>query len=265
MITFRSNNNGLSPGDRKPTGLETGHLLLQVMMYHNVSQSPGGRRRKAMYADHLRSRRIDPVGLGGAAVIGGAIIAALINVAPHLMIRQPTTFPIVDYPEPPTPPVEKKAEPPKKVVEKQPADRIVVPPPPFTLPHSDPILTHPTDLIDQPPPPLGLGTGEGKAIDPPVAPPPFIAADIDPRYADDFQPPYPGDKLRAEEEGMITVRVQIGTDGRVKAIDPVGKADLSFFDATKRQALKLWRFKPATRGGVPVESSKTMTVRFRIT
>jgi protein TonB len=217
-----------------------------------------------MYADHLRSRRIDPVGLGGAAIIGGAIVAALINVAPQIMIhaKDPDLgiFRVDPY-VPPPPPVDVKK--PQKPVPKS-DEKIFTTKPLVASDTSDNHLD--TTTIE----PTTFGTTvivpAATIGDPPVAPPPpFIAADVDPRYADDFQPPYPADKLRAEEEGMITVRVQIGADGRVKAIDPVGKADASFFDATRRQALRLWRFKPATRGGVPVESAKTMTVRFRIT
>jgi len=152
----------------------------------------------------------------------------------------------------------------KKTTELPPISHIVVPPPPISLPPTPPVFTNVISTID-PPPLSNLGTGEGRAVEPPPAPPPaLIGAEVDPRYADDFQPPYPAVELRAEMEGLITVRVQIGADGRVKAIEPVGKGSPGFFDATRRQALSRWRFKPATRGGVAIESWKTMTVRFEI-
>ncbi|RYE01614.1 MAG: TonB family protein, partial [Sphingomonadales bacterium] len=62
----------------------------------------------------------------------------------------------------------------------------------------------------------------------------------------------------------VSVRVLIGTDGRVKAVEQVSATSTAFFEATKRQALGKWRFKPATRGGVPQESWKTMSVRFEL-
>jgi len=215
-----------------------------------------------MYADHLRARRVDPVGLAGAALIGGAILAALINVAPQLA-HQIVFKPLETYPVPP-----EHVPPPEKPIKKEIKQAPLPDEKPFVV---EPIVDHPTppDPIEftkvEPPynPPV-IGKAE-PIVEPPVAPPPpLIPADIDPRYADDFQPPYPAAELRAEMEGLITVRVQIGADGRVKSIEPVGKGSPGFFDATRRQALSRWRFKPATRGGVAIDSWKTMTVRFQI-
>jgi periplasmic protein TonB len=41
-------------------------------------------------------------------------------------------------------------------------------------------------------------------------------------------------------------------------------SDSDFAKATEKQALNSWRFKPATRDGVPVEDWQTLTVRFDI-
>ena len=38
----------------------------------------------------------------------------------------------------------------------------------------------------------------------------------------------------------------------------------AFAKATEKQALKAWRFKPATRDGIAVEDWQTLTVRFDI-
>lgn len=60
------------------------------------------------------------------------------------------------------------------------------------------------------------------------------------------------------------MKVLVGIDGRVKAVELVSADDPGFAEATRRQALRHWRFRPATRDGVPVESWRTMTVRFRM-
>ena len=60
------------------------------------------------------------------------------------------------------------------------------------------------------------------------------------------------------------MRVLIGTDGRVKAVELVSSDSPGVFEETRRRALARWRFKPATRGGVAEESWKEMTVRFQI-
>jgi protein TonB len=50
----------------------------------------------------------------------------------------------------------------------------------------------------------------------------------------------------------------------VKALEAVRAAAPAFLEATRRQALVKWRFLPATRGGLPVESWREMTVRFEL-
>ena len=102
-----------------------------------------------------------------------------------------------------------------------------------------------------------------RPADPPL-PPPLVLAKLDPRYAAGFQPDYPASEQRREIEGAVRVRVLIGTDGRVKAVELVSTDSPGFFEETKRRALAKWRFKPATRGGVPEESWQVMTVRFEI-
>jgi periplasmic protein TonB len=92
----------------------------------------------------------------------------------------------------------------------------------------------------------------------------FKAAFRDPRFARSFQPEYPVGKLRLEIEGSVTVRVLVGTDGRVHEVQVLRTTDPDFASATERQALKAWRFKPATRDGKPVEDWQTLTVRFDI-
>lgn len=110
--------------------------------------------------------------------------------------------------------------------------------------------------------PLPLPPGPPIAIDPP--PPKLVVAQIDGRFADAFQPDYPASEQRREVEGLVKVRVLIGTDGRVKAVELLSSDSPGFFAETKRRALAKWRFKPATRGGVPEESWKVMTVRFEL-
>ena len=100
-------------------------------------------------------------------------------------------------------------------------------------------------------------------VDPP-APPKLVLADVDPRFAGAFQPDYPAREQRGGIEGVAKVRVLIGADGRVKAVELISADSPGFFEATKRRALAKWRFNPATRGGVPEESWKVMTVRFEI-
>ena len=100
--------------------------------------------------------------------------------------------------------------------------------------------------------------------DPPKPVPEPVRKDATMLASSELQPPYPASEQRAEKEGSVTVRILIGTDGRVKLVEKVRGASEAFFRATEQQALRHWRFKPATVDGRPVESRKIITVHFRL-
>jgi len=79
-----------------------------------------------------------------------------------------------------------------------------------------------------------------------------------------LQPPYPPAQERAQRAGSVQVRVTIGTDGRVTGVQRISATNDDFWEATERQALRRWRFRPALLDGRPVEATKVMTVTFRI-
>lgn len=169
-------------------------------------------------------------------------------------------------------PVPMPSPPPENIDTPKPRERAPETQPVF---QPKPVAEHPADTgpeiattrnlgdVYPPYPPFDGGAKiEPKQPDPPA--PVTIGPEIDARYAGDFQPPYPSQLLRTGVEGKAVIRVLIGGDGRVKQVAIVGADDPLFADAAERQALRRWRFKPATRDGAPVDSWKTMTVRFEI-
>mgnify|MGYP003384348093 CR=1 FL=1 len=110
-----------------------------------------------------------------------------------------------------------------------------------------------------------LATAGIKPVIKEILPPPiFKAAFRDPGFANRFQPAYPTGLLQREIEGSVTIKVLIGPDGRVRQATVLRASHPDFAAATERQALRQWRFKPATRDGTPVEDWQTLTVRFNI-
>lgn len=203
--------------------------------------------------------RLQPGSLGLTILFSGLFVSGLFFLNPKVL-RHPTTvldgwnIPL-EKPKPqPTP---RPVEHPKTKAQQQ----LVVP-----ETHNDvkPLDTTPRDFTDHgtviSPPADG---GEGTVIPEPVKPAPvLVGPSIDPHYAGYFQPPYPSDEIRAGNAGRVSVKVLIGVDGRVKDIEKLSAASDSFWDATRRQALAKWRFKPATRDGAPYETWKTMNVSF---
>lgn len=216
-----------------------------------------------MYADR-NTRGFNPGSMAAAVAINGALIAALIFSAPQVFA--PPETPLTGYPvnaDPPPPPPHPEPKPVRRTVETpRTTPRPDTPDPLVKTPVSvDPIPGNP-DPGPVAPDPLP-GSGGTVTVDPPTPAPVLVDASPDPR-AGDFQPPYPPSEQRAGNTGRVTVRVLIGVDGRVKAVEQVAAASAAFFDATRRQALSRWRFRPATRDGVPYESWRTMTVRFEL-
>jgi periplasmic protein TonB len=204
--------------------------------------------------------------LGGALFINGLMVLGIIFAAPHVtgeVADRPTLVDFIPQPPPkPDPTIEKpKAKPDPGTM----AKRLTQPPAPATNVKSDNDASVDTGLITLPPlPPLPPG-GEAIIEKPPIRIEPiFKGAVIHPKYRDALQPEYPPGLIRQEVEGSVTLRVLVGTDGRVKMIEPVRFDDAELLKTTQAHALRKWRFLPATRDGAPVESWREMTVRFEI-
>lgn len=214
------------------------------------------------YADI--KNRPSPVSLGSAFMINGLLITGIIFAAPNIVgdpADVPTTIEFITPPKPDTMIEKQKVQPDPGSI----AKRLTQPPTPPLGPKSENDAAAETGLIEVPPlPPLPLGGGTIFENPPIRIEPIFKGAVIHPQYRSNLQPEYPPGLIRQEIEGSVTLRVLVGTDGRVKAIEPVRFDDEDFLKVTRVQALRKWRFLPATRDGVAVESWREMTVRFQI-
>jgi protein TonB len=218
-----------------------------------------------MYATKsVRSGGVNAGSLAAAIAINAAVIGALILSSPVMeAITQRTGLRIENIPlDPPPPPPE--VTPPKasRAAENR------VSPPPEQLNASASLSTETSEFyvvptLPLPPLPPIQPAGEVARADPP-APPVMVDARVDQRYARDLQPAYPAGERRAEREGSATIRVTIGTSGRVVAAECVSATSEPFCRATREHALAKWRFQPATRDGVPIEATREMTVRFQL-
>lgn len=213
----------------------------------------------AGYLDRKTTR--SPTSFAAALAINGAILGALLYANPDVIPGLPTVIDTIAIESPKPEPIE-----PPPPSERQDLQRPA--PKPMPTPSTPLLPRTPTDFVtplparDPPPIPGSNDLGGGAVVDPPK-PSVFVGPQIDQRYARELQPPYPPGKIRAEEEGVVVVRVLIGADGRVKRVEKIAGDD-AFFRATAAQASKRWRFKPATRDGVAVEGWRTMTVRFEL-
>lgn len=211
---------------------------------------------------YLDQKTRSPLSLAAAIAVNGGAVAALLLINPTVVTEQFKIFKTIPLPSDPPPPPPPKTEP-NEPLRKAPTDVITLVKPLVI----DPDIASKIQFKPLPPfQPLGGISNDGGTV---VTPPPphvpvFKGSQVDPRYTGALQPPYPPGKIRSGEEGVVVVRVLVGPDGRVKEIQKVEAADEAFFRATAEQAMKRWRFTPATSDGTPVESWRTMTVRFKL-
>lgn len=217
-----------------------------------------------MQADgFLQQKQRHPLAMTAAIAINlSAVAAVLLAKSGYIPAPKPTGIPVIDIFTPPPPePIDEIKPQPRQQKEPVHIPRHIEP---SGETGKGPQIN---GTPDYPPKGDGGGLGDG-AITPPRPDPTPIPILTQPAplasAAREFQPPYPPQLLRTGVEGAVVVRVLVGTDGRVKQVAILSADDPLFADATERQALRKWRFKPATRDGIAIEAWKQMTVRFQI-
>lgn len=105
---------------------------------------------------------------------------------------------------------------------------------------------------------IGAGAGEGLGVGSGTS---LASAD----YGQNPSPPYPDRSRRRDEQGTVTLHVLVGEDGSVERVE---LAESSGFDSLDRSALdtvrRKWRFVPARRDGVAMESWVLVPIRFSL-
>ena len=208
-------------------------------------------------AGHTGSARTLALIVAGHAALIAAALTARMDVVGPAIDDIPKLIPVAPPPPPP---------PPEPTVEPQPARPATQPtfiertPPIVDMEQARPIELDTGPTIRD----IGAVIGSGPTfVDPPRRDP----VKLGPRLAtagDALKPPYPNDKLRAEEEATLKLRLTIDARGRVVAVEPVGAVDPSFLAAARRHILKAWRYQPATEDGVAASTSTVITLSFRL-
>lgn len=218
-----------------------------------------------MHTSRYQPSASRPASAGASLIILGTIAFGATLVGPKIgpiFVPDPpltTTNIPIDPPPPPDPqPTHSRTTPTTQPLPNRPKPIVTIPSPADPIGTTTDPVPPPTGPIADPGPPT-----TGPAVDPPKAPV-MVRATVDPRYADALQPPYPPSEIRAQTEGRLIARVLVGVDGRVKALDIISSPSDALAKATRSHAFSRWRFKPATRDGVPYEDWMTMTLHFRL-
>lgn len=123
------------------------------------------------------------------------------------------------------------------------------------LPETDtPAASPPAEAT--PPKPAAGGIGGG--------PLPADQLDAPLTVVQQTQPAYPSRARRQNIEGWVKVRLVVGEDGAVEEASVLDSQPKKTFDEAVLVAVRGWRFKAGTAGGVPVRSRVETVVRFRL-
>ena len=213
-----------------------------------------------------------PGAVAAVVALHAAAFAAVLLVKPDLVPfvddKPIGTFdiPLPDPPPPPPAPPEPAQTPPTqpRVEWTNPKPEVSIAPP--TAVTSTTFEAPDIPLVNIADIPLGpqTPTVEVPAPSPPAPIPALVAARLLTSGAD-LRPPYPASLQRQEKEAALRLRLQIDARGRVTDVTLLNQADRRFFDAAEKHLKRVWRYSPATRGGNPIASDLTVTLRFELT
>src|SRR3954465_14017917 len=235
-------------------------------MYHHRMPAfrVGAMMRRVVMSDtgFFAQKRNSPTSLGLVILLHGALISA-VGLIKSPAFTHAVNRTVIDFiPNVVDPPVDPPPPPPHEQPEHRP-DVIDHVPPRTDLQPQGPTVDTSHDNVQIASNDTGTGIVEIPTLPPePVHVPVRRAAQIDSSSA--LQPPYPPSEIRAERDGRVQVRVTIGANGRVIDIALVSATNDAFWQVTRQQALRYWRFRPATEDGRPVQETRVMSLVFRI-
>ncbi len=148
---------------------------------------------------------------------------------------------------------------------------------PLPVAKPEPIKQKPVPVPKAPAPVLETTSSEAPAENAPVAPPqvaeptppapaaPAISqARFDADYLRNPPPPYPPLSRRMGEEGKVVLRVSVNPQGTADAIEVRTSSGSNRLDESALKTVRNWKFIPAKRGDVAVQSWVLVPIIFKL-
>lgn len=163
----------------------------------------------------------------------------------------------VASPKPVPPPREVRRPKPARALA-VPAKKAVPPPPPVLTAAATAPATSSFALAPQP------ATTAVESLPAVAAAPPVVGARFDADYLRNPAPVYPSASRRLGEEGRVVLRIKVSAEGLPVAIEVKQSSGFRRLDEAARAAVERWRFVPARRGAVAIESSALVPLQFTL-
>lgn len=85
-----------------------------------------------------------------------------------------------------------------------------------------------------------------------------------PAYLNNKPPEYPSMARKRGFEGKVILRVRVLSSGNPQELEIKDSSGYEILDEAALEAVEKWKFKPATRGGSPVDSWVEIPIRFEL-
>lgn len=92
---------------------------------------------------------------------------------------------------------------------------------------------------------------------------PTTPAQVDPNYLHRPNPVYPAVSKRLRESGTVLLRVSLDAAGEVRDINVQTTSTYQRLDQAAMEAVRQWRFVPASRGQQPISSTVVVPIEFK--
>jgi protein TonB len=90
------------------------------------------------------------------------------------------------------------------------------------------------------------------------------AQEAKPLYLKNPPPPYPNEARQKGQEGVVQLKVFVNPEGEADNVELYQSSKFRLLDEAAQRAVKKWRFSPATIGGLPINSSVIVPIRFEL-
>lgn len=85
-----------------------------------------------------------------------------------------------------------------------------------------------------------------------------------PNYLRNPVPPYPELARRLRQEGLVRLSVRVTAGGRAESLTLLSSSGYPLLDEAALRSVRTWRFEPARVGGIPIDSTVTVPIRFEL-
>lgn len=190
-------------------------------------------------------------------------------VIPESPLPEPPPLTTAEVPPPePEPQSESEPEPEPEPAEPTPEAVPEPPPPPKPKvahkPAPKPRPVEPAPTVQTAATPQTIAPAATTPAAPPAAPPAFIPPSSDAGYLQNPKPRYPRAARLRGMEGVVVLSVDVDAGGRPTGVQVKNSSGFTLLDEAALEAVRDWRFVPASRGGRPIAAPVEVPVRFSL-